>query len=201
MCLLKKRPAQRWKRGAAGRWENFGCESQRLALGGCVDDHGKVRSLEGRAANQAAVNIFLAQQLLAVLGCLLYTSLVQQDGSLGRVRNGAGTADAAAGAAHAFQKIAVVLAGLGQHQQLLALGQALSRRDLDFHVGVPFLDLVGNGLGNTAGLSKAAAGTGSVDQIDLVGINFQCSRVDILGLNDAGQQMCIRDSLSDGPYH
>ena len=86
--------------------------------------------------------------------------LVQLDGSTGRVGNGAGTADAAAGAAHAFQQIAVVLAGLGQHQQLLALGQTLCGCDLHIHVGVPLLDLVGNGLGHAAGLGKAAACSG-----------------------------------------
>ena len=60
-------------------------------------------------------------------------------------------------AALPFQQVAVVLAGLGQHEQLLALGKALCGCDLDIHIRVPFLDLIGNSLGNAAGLCKAAA--------------------------------------------
>ena len=52
---------------------------------------------------------------------------------------------------------------------------------------MPLLDLVGNGLGHAAGLGKAAACSGSVDQILLGGVHFQRSQIQVLGLNDAGQ--------------
>ena len=100
------------------------------------------------------------------------TYLFSCDGSAGGVGDGACAADAAAGAAHAFQQVAVVLAGLGQHQQLLALGEALCGCDLDVHIGVPLLDLIGDSLGDAAGLCEAAACAGSVHQIDLIGIDF-----------------------------
>ena len=125
--------------------------------------------------------------LLGVLERSILDVLVQGDSSAGGVGDGAGAADAAAGAAHAFQQVAVVLAGLGQHQQLLALGEALCGRDLDVHIGMPLLDLVGDSLGDAAGLCEAAACAGSVDQIDLIGVDFKVGHVDILGLDDAGQ--------------
>ena len=125
--------------------------------------------------------------LLGVLERSLLDVLVQGDSSAGGVGDGAGAADAAAGAAHAFQQVAVVLTGLGQHQQLLALGEALCGRDLDVHIGMPLLDLVGDSLGDAAGLCEAAACAGSVDQIDLIGIDFEVGHIDVLGLDDAGQ--------------
>ena len=51
------------------------------ALGGCVDDNSKVRSLQGCAADQTAVHVLLAQQLLAVL--CVHAAAVLHGGSLG----------------------------------------------------------------------------------------------------------------------
>ena len=55
--------------------------AQGLALGGNVDDDSKVRSLQGSTADEAAVHILLAQQLLAVLG--VHAAAVLDGGSLG----------------------------------------------------------------------------------------------------------------------
>ena len=125
--------------------------------------------------------------LLRILERSLLDVLVQCDGSAGGVGDGACAADAAAGATHALQQVAVVLAGLSQHQQLLALGEALCRRDLDVHIGVPLLDLIGDSLGDAAGLCEAAACAGSMHQIDLIGIDLEIGHIDVLGLDDAGQ--------------
>ena len=83
--------------------------------------------------------------------------------------------------------LGIAMHGLGQHQQLLAVGQTLCGCDLDLHVGVPFLDLVGNGIGNAAGLCKAAACSRGGAECCLVLIHFQQIDVQILALDDTGQ--------------
>ena len=56
------------------------------------------------------------------------------------------TGDTAARARHALEQIAVVLAGLGGHQQLAAVAQTLGVGDLDLAVRVLLVDDVDNGL-------------------------------------------------------
>src|SRR5699024_10208169 len=51
------------------------------ALGGRVDDHGEVGRLQGSAADQAAVHVLLAYQLVAVLG--VHAAAVLDGGGLG----------------------------------------------------------------------------------------------------------------------
>ena len=78
-------------------------------------------------------------------------------GAFHRVLQRAGARHTAAGAGHALQQIAVQLAGLGQHQHLFALAQALGGHHLHLALGLEVFDDVHHGLGHPAGHREPAA--------------------------------------------
>ena len=120
--------------------------------------------------------------------------LVQHSNALGGVSQRTGTGNAAARAGHAFQQVAVVLAGLGHHHHLLAVGQTLGAHDLDLAVRVHLLDGVDNRLCDTAGGSKAAGvGTGAVEGI--LRVVRQVGKVDSLGLKQTHQLLEGQDEV------
>ena len=109
---------------------------------------------------------------------------VHIDGALLHRGDGAGAGHAAAGAGHALQQIAVPLSGLGHHQHLLALPQAVAVLDLHLAVGIDVADGLHHGSGHAAAHGKATAHAGALAHV-VCGISLDGGKVDLLGVEHA----------------
>ena len=126
--------------------------------------------------------------MLGLLGVDAHHGLGLLDGL-----HGAGAGHAAAGARHALQQVAGVLAlhRVGDH--LAALPQALGLGHLDLPVGIALLDHVHHRLGHAAGHGEVAPVSGGV--VDAVGILRQALQLDVLGVEDAGHLLKGEDEV------
>ena len=104
--------------------------------------------------------------------------------------------DAAAGARHALQKIAVELASLGEHQELAAFAQPVGALGLNVRAGVLLFNEPLHRGGDTAGNGKAASRARAVGQILA---RFQRGKIDLLRLKNAHQFFIGQHKIDVGP--
>ena len=105
-------------------------------------------------------------------------------GGLADRLHGTRACDAAARTGHAFQQVAVVLAGLGGGKQVAAFTQALCVGDFDLTLRVLLLDDVDDRLRHSAGDGEVATVGRSV--VDAVRVLRHHGQLNVLGVKDTG---------------